>query len=99
MKKIVLLAMLYSMVLVVGSCNTSMEEDAARMAELQCKQMKATMGGAIDAIGGDLNSSGIKEHQNKLEKFSQKMMAKYDDLEERQKFAEITRERLSSICL
>ncbi len=89
----------FVLMLFLTNCTSSMEADAAKMAELQCKQMKMTVGGALDALAGKTNVSEIQEHQKEIERFSFKMMEKYDAFEKRQKFANLVREKLLSICL
>lgn len=85
--------------LFISSCGSSIEEDASKMAELQCEQIKITMGGAVEAIGGKTDLSEIQDHQKKIERFVQKMHDKYSDFEEKQKFAAMVQEELFEICL
>lgn len=81
------------------SCGSSIESDAEKMVQLQCDQMKITMGGVTGALSGEMDLSKIQEHQKKVQQFSLKMMNKYDNPAEQQKFAGLVSDRLLNSCL
>ncbi|MEO9511877.1 MAG: hypothetical protein ABJN84_08920 [Flavobacteriaceae bacterium] len=82
-----------------ASCSGSMESDAKKMADLMCESMQKAMGGALDAFDGNTNMKDLEAHGKNLRAFQQKMMDKYDDLEERHAFDSKVRKLMLENCI
>ena len=77
-----------------------MEQDAEEMAKLQCEGMQIAMGGALDAMGGgSADMKAITAHSEKVEKFTAKMLNKYESFEDKQKFHALVMEKSMETCL
>lgn len=90
---------LYTILAVMLVSCSSMESDAERMAELQCESMRMVMDNTLGAIeNGDIDTKSIEEHGEKVQKFAEKMMEKYQSSEEMQKFQALVVKKSMEIC-
>ena len=79
---------------------TTMEQDAAKMAQLQCEAIEITMGGALDAMdGAGTDMKVVEEHAKKVQRFTEKMLKNYERFEDRQKFQALVMEKSMENCL
>ena len=90
---------LYFILAVMFMSCSSIESDAERMAELQCESIRITMDNTLGAMeGGNMDTKSIEANGEKIQKFTEKMMEKYDSYEEMQKFQALVMEKSMKIC-
>ena len=88
MKKMIqVFTVLLFLLIVLSSCNNSIEADAQKVANLQCKVQKL--------INDPTSLEKNQKLMTEINELTQKMQRKYSSLEEQQKFAQVLSEAMA----